>query len=380
MIKAAYFIQKLKKYGFGIFTGVPCSYLKPFINHVINAHDLTYIPAANEGEAVSIASGAELGGRPTLVMFQNSGLGNAVNPLTSLNAISMIPVLIIVTLRGEPGGPKDEPQHRLMGEITGQMLDIMQIPWEYLPEKEEQIDGILKRASKHFSEKNLPFALIMKKGTVEAEPLISEPQIEKSFDIKIEYDTQTVGKPGRNKVLSAIQKASQNKNIIIGSTGFNGRALFAIKDRPNHFYMVGSMGCASSLGLGLSIACPDKKVIVADGDGAFLMRMGALSTIGCERPDNLMHIVLDNNRYESTGGQFTLSSAINIPEIAKSCGYKRVIQSNSLSFLTQTIEEFSALTFFHVQTNTSDDVKSLPRPDIPPADVAKRLRNWIKNN
>lgn len=133
MIKAESFAEAVKKRGFGLWTGVPCSYLKPFINFVIDDPEQQYVAAANEGDAVAIAAGAQLGGLRAIAMFQNSGLGNAVNPLTSLTYTFKIPILLIVTLRGEPGGAPDEPQHKLMGEITERMLDLMEIPGNIFP-------------------------------------------------------------------------------------------------------------------------------------------------------------------------------------------------------------------------------------------------------
>ena len=133
MIEARAFIEAARERGFGLYTGVPCSYLKPFINYVIDSDQLRYVGAANEGDAVAIGAGAQLAGTRSVVMFQNSGLGNAVNPLTSLTYTFRIPVLLIPTLRGEPGGPADEPQHELMGAVTTDMLDLMNIQWEYFP-------------------------------------------------------------------------------------------------------------------------------------------------------------------------------------------------------------------------------------------------------
>jgi len=119
MINAEAFVQAVRAQGFALWTGVPCSYLKPFINYVIDDPASRYVAAANEGDAIAIAAGASLAGSPAIAMFQNSGLGNAVNPLTSLTHTFNIPVLVITTLRGEPGGAPDEPQHELMGAITG---------------------------------------------------------------------------------------------------------------------------------------------------------------------------------------------------------------------------------------------------------------------
>src|SRR5207237_803611 len=113
------------------------------INYVIDDPSLDYIGAANEGDAVAIAAGAQLAGVRSAVILQNSGFGNAVNPLTSLNAVFRIPLLLIVTWRGEPGGERDEPQHALMGEITPGLFDLMRIPWELFPATEALIPAVL---------------------------------------------------------------------------------------------------------------------------------------------------------------------------------------------------------------------------------------------
>ena len=142
MISADTFLQQATALGFGLYAGVPCSYLKPFINAVIDATDVHYVAAANEGDAVAIAAGAQLGGTRAVAMFQNSGLGNAVNPLTSLTHVFRIPILLVTTLRGEPGGAPDEPQHGLMGAITTDMLELMQIPWEWFPTQDGEVEAV----------------------------------------------------------------------------------------------------------------------------------------------------------------------------------------------------------------------------------------------
>ena len=166
MIEAQQFIHAASQRGIDFYAGVPCSYLTPFINQVITSPDIQYVGAANEGDAVAIGAGAELGGRRAVVMFQNSGLGNAVSPLTSLNYVFRIPVLDITTLRGEAGGAPDEPQHELMGEITTRLLEEMQIPWEYFPAEEAEIKPALDRALAHMDSERRPYALVMRKGTV----------------------------------------------------------------------------------------------------------------------------------------------------------------------------------------------------------------------
>jgi len=159
--------------------------------------------------------------------------------------------------------------------------------------------------------------------------------------------------------------------VLIASTGFAGRELYAIEDRPNQLYMVGSMGCASSLGLGLAMARPDKKIIVVDGDGAALMRMGNFATAGAYAGNNFYHLLLDNQVHESTGGQATVSAAVDFPAIAMACGYRNVYPSGGLEQM-QNFLESDAPAFMHMRTQRGVP-DGLPRPAIKPVEVARRL-------
>jgi len=373
MIEASSFVTAAIERGFGLFSGVPCSYLKPFINFVISDDKVHYVSAANEGDAVAIAAGAELGGTRAIAMFQNSGLGNAVSPLTSLTHVFQIPVLMIVTLRGEPGGATDEPQHALMGAITTSMLESMQIPWEYFPAEENLIAPVLDQALAHMSRTRRPYALVMRKGTVRPFPLdsglASKPLIHKSI-----APVQATHK--RRDFLGSIQEQLRPQDLVIATTGYTGRELFACSDRSSQFYMVGSMGCASSLGLGLALAKPARRVIVIDGDGAALMRLGAMTTIGYERPPNLVHILLDNRIHESTGSQSTVSLSIDFCALAAACGYPRIARIGLPSELADSLAHAPAeLSFWHVPIVPGVSPE-LGRPTIKPADVAERFRNY----
>jgi phosphonopyruvate decarboxylase len=378
MIRAEAFLEKARTAGFELYTGVPCSYLKPFINYVIDSPHLHYIGATNEGDAVAIASGAELGGKRAVVMFQNSGFGNTVNPLTSLNAIFKIPVLVIATLRGEPGGPADEPQHALMGEITTGLFDLMQIPWEYFPREEAEIPAVLERAIGHMTTKRTPYALVMKKDSVEAHKLQSKAEPKAILEAPPDASRWPQTLPSRTEVLRAVQQAARPDDVLVATTGYTGRELYALEDRANQLYMVGSMGCASAFGLGLAWAQPRRRVIVLDGDGAALMRLGALATLGYERPRNLLHVLLDNEVHDSTGGQSTVSHSVDLGAVAQACGYPRVIRATSLDALSRTITdtETRELSFVHVKTRPGAP-KDLPRPTVTPVEVAERLRKWL---
>ena len=372
MIEASQFTGPAKRLGFDFWAGVPCSFLTPFINYTISDPELTYISSANEGDAVATASGAALGGRRSVAMMQNSGLGNAVSPLTSLNHVFRIPILLIVTLRGEPGKP-DEPQHELMGEITPDLLETMRIPWEWFPDRDEDVNPALQRAVDHMDASGRPYALVMKKGSVAPYPLKHGQGPVSSMDAGAISAKATGQAPSRHEALRQLVADSDvSDTVLIASTGFNGRELYAIEDRPNQLYMVGSMGCGASLGLGLSLARPDKKVIVIDGDGAVLMRMGNMATIGVYGGVNFYHLLLDNRVHESTGGQATVASAVNFQKVASACGYRSIsaVPAGSLGF--PDFLEAKGPAFMCIDTRQGVP-EGLPRPSIKPADTARRL-------
>ena len=285
MIPAEEFVTALASRGFRLFSGVPCSYLTPLINTVINSNEIEYIGATNEGDAVSIVAGAELAGSRGVVLFQNSGLGNAVNPFTSLTETFRIPMLILCTWRGEPGGSPDEPQHDRMGKITPQLFEVMGIPTGHFPSDAADLPALLDRAQKHLDDERTPFAIIISKGTITGDgdltpyprtPLPPATPIEGALDHALDPDA----------TLDVVRECGPN-DALLATTGFTGRALYARGDSANQFYMVGSMGCISSVGLGLARMCPDRRVIVLDGDGSLLMHLGALATIGFEAPPQL---------------------------------------------------------------------------------------------
>jgi phosphonopyruvate decarboxylase len=375
MIEAQVFLRAAQQLGFGLYTGVPCSYLKPFINSVIDSERLRYVGAANEGDAVAIGAGSQLAGTRSVVMFQNSGLGNAVNPLTSLTHTFKIPVLLIPTLRGEPGGAADEPQHELMGAITTDLLDLMQIPWEYFPVEAADVKPALQRAVSYMDEQQLPYALVMRKGSVAPVQLKARPVVQEPGSFNAEVAT---AQASRRDVLQAIQAAAPADSVVIATTGYTGRELYACNDLPNQLYMVGSMGCAVSLGLGIALTQPMRKVIVIDGDGAALMRLGAQSIVGYEQPDNLVHVLLDNAIHESTGGQATVARSVNFCAIAAASGYASVSSLSEPRAVAEAVCNTEAgPVFIHVPTLPGVP-EGLPRPTLTPAEVAARLAGFLQ--
>lgn len=374
MIEAPAFIAAATARGFGLYTGVPCSYLTPFINFVIGAPGLRYVGAANEGDAVAIAAGSSLAGTPAVAMFQNSGLGNAVSPLTSLTHTFRIPVLVIVTWRGEPGGAPDEPQHALMGQVTPRMLELMEIPWAPFPREAAGIAPALDAALAHFRGARRPYALVMQKGSVAGSALrAGAPPPPRALAAAIPAARACAT---RRDILAAIRGAAPD-DVLIATTGYTGRELHALGDTPNQLYMVGSMGCAASLALGIALAQPRRRVIAIDGDGALLMRMGALATVGWERPANLVHVLLDNGLHESTGGQATVSPVVDFCALAAGSGYPSVAAvAEPMALAAALADRGPGPRFIHVPILPGVP-DGLPRPTVTPPEVAARLAAFL---
>lgn len=374
MINTQVFGDELKALGFNFYSGVPCSFLKNLINYAINECD--YVMAANEGDAVAIASGAYLGGKKSVVLMQNSGLTNATSPLTSLNYSFQLPVLGFVSLRGE-AGLNDEPQHELMGQITTEMLSLMKVKWEYLADDMSEAALQLKRANDCI-ENNETFFFVVKKGTFDSVTL-------KDQNLTITEEKSIVGRskedqyPTRTQALQAINSLQDQDTIFLATTGKTGRELFEVEDNPNNLYMVGSMGCISSLGLGLALSRPDKRVVVIDGDGSLLMRLGNLPTLAYYQPKNLIHIVLDNNTHDSTGGQATISHNIDFVSMANASGYTNAVHAHDIIELEEALNQWKSngtMTFLYLKTEKGSP-KNLGRPTIKPHEVKDRLMKFI---
>lgn len=377
MINTQSFGEEMKALGFDFFTGVPCSFLKDLINYSINECD--YVGATNEGEAVAIAGGAYLGGRKSVVLMQNSGLTNAVSPLTSLNYTFKLPVLGFVSLRGEEG-VSDEPQHELMGQITTQLLDLMQVRWSYLSQNINEAKIQLQEADQWIS-KNCPFFFVVKKGTFSKEVLKVSENIVQQPCRKIDKLEKKRPKkaPSRFETLKLLNDYKDSKTVQLATTGYTGRELYEVEDSEQNLYMVGSMGCISSIGLGLALSKPDLDVIAIDGDGALLMRLGNLATNGSYRPNNLLHLLLDNQCHDSTGGQKTSAMNVDFPALAGSCGYDNVEWIHDTNQLGEAIARWKKhhqLTFLYMPISEGAK-EDLSRPNISPYEVKERLVSFI---
>jgi phosphonopyruvate decarboxylase len=376
MITADSFLSEAGRAGFDFYTGVPCSFLTPLINGVLSQRGLAYVGAASEGEAVAIAAGAWLAGRNTVVMCQNSGLGNAVNPLTSLNAPFRIPTLFITTWRGEPG-LKDEPQHELMGQITHDLLRLIGSPPQPFPNTPQALAPAFASAVEAMETTGLPAAWVMRKGDVEDSPLDQPPFAAQAAG---QRDRREEGgaRPSRAQALELFLQIVAPEVAVIATTGKCGRELFTLDDREQHLYQVGSMGGALGMGLGLALNTV-RPVVVLDGDGAALMKLGTLATTGAYRPANLIHVLLDNGVHDSTGGQATVSAGVDFAAIALACGYRYAASCDSLDGFKGAYAAAQAMggpAMVHLRI-TPGSMETLGRPTVAPADVARRFKAFV---
>ena len=314
------------------FTGVPDSTFKSWMSFLDDMHGkgLQNIIAANECEALAIASGYHLATKKYgIVYMQNSGLGKTVNPITSLAdpEVYSIPLLLLVGWRGEPG-KKDEPQHKKMGRITIPLLDTLEIPHTIFPDNPKDLEKELSKALTYIKENNSPFAFIIKKNTLD--PYKSK----KTMNVQSNFS--------REEVIQTIVSQLDGDEVIISTTGKTSRELFETRisrqEEPRDFYTVGSMGCASSIGLGIALNSK-KRTIIFDGDGAMIMQMGSLATIGHYKPTNYYHILFDNNVHDSTGGQPTVSDTMKIEKLAEACGYSSILTISDKKKLSETMNQ-----------------------------------------
>ncbi|MGX2982804.1 phosphonopyruvate decarboxylase [Helicobacter sp. 23-1045] len=397
------FGAELKKLGFSDFAGVPCSYLAPLINWAINEN--AFIMANNEGEAVAIASGISLNSLCNesqnfgVVLMQNSGLSNALSPLTSLNHTFNIPILGFISLRGEPndsGENTDEPQHELLGKITDKLLQTCEIECAFLVSNFEVAKQQLSHA-KAVLKSNKSFFFIVRNHCFEKVALTNSPilcHIERSEISQNNRDSSPTAqndkirhdaKPTRLQTLQIIQNLGQNC-ALLATTGKAGRELYELGDKENQLYMVGSMGCVSALGLGIALKS-HKKIIAIDGDSALLMRLGAL--VGnayyarCANKGNFCHILLDNQSHDSTGGQFNLSPFVDFVAIAKSCGYEVAKRAQNLDEFSEILGEFleaqNGGAYFIYLDIAKGSKKDLGRPKITPKQVGQRFSAWLND-
>ena len=332
-IDCAVYYGLLQKCGLSFFTGVPDSLLKDICGFIADhAPMANNIVAANEGAAVALAAGYHLAtGKTGMVYLQNSGLGNAVNPLTSLTdpEVYSIPLLLLVGWRGEPG-TKDEPQHIKQGKVTLPILDVLTIPYEVHPLTIEDSEPCLTRAIDYMEKKKAPFALVVRKGTF--------------AEYKRKEESSSPYELNREAAIVSILEELDENAVIVSTTGMTSREVFEFRSRNKQghnrdFLTVGSMGHASQIALTIAKFRPGRQIYCIDGDGAFIMHMGSAGIVANQQAQNFKHIVINNGSHDSVGGQPTVGFSIDIPAIARACGYEMGLKCDTATGLKHAIQE-----------------------------------------
>lgn len=373
MLSPKIFIESLAAKGIDFFAGVPDSLLKnvcAFISDTLD--DRHNIIAANEGAAVGLAAGHYLAtGHIPCVYMQNSGEGNAINPLASLTdkEVYGIPVLLVIGWRGEPG-VHDEPQHVKQGKITLPLLDAMGIRHEILSQDETEFRSQLDGAVRHMSETGEAFAFIVRKNTF-------EPYTLQRHEVN-EYPLS------REEAIQKVAASLSAKDVIVSTTGMISRELFEYRTAQGQgherdFLTVGSMGHASQIALGIALEKTDRRVWCFDGDGAALMHLGSVAIIADKAPENFVHVIFNNGAHDSVGGQPTVGLKVNLAGIAKAAGYKDAVSVTTAEDLDSALKVLKTMrgpVLLEVRVHRGNR-KDLGRPTTTPTQNRDALMEFM---
>lgn len=373
MISPRFFVESLAAMQVDFYTGVPDSLLKNICAYITDCLPKeSNVIAANEGGAIGLAAGYYLAtGKIPVVYMQNSGEGNAVNPLMSLTDkdVYNIPVLLLIGWRGEPG-VKDEPQHVKQGKVTLELLKAMGIRYEVLSMNEAECLNQLEKAKAYMEETLEPFALVISKGTFSDYLLQRE-----------ENEGFTLVREAAIKIVASFMESDA---VAVSTTGMISRELFEYREcmRQSHqcdFLTVGSMGHASQIALGIALQKKDRKVYCFDGDGALLMHLGSVAIIASMHLDNYVHVVFNNGAHDSVGGQPTVALDMNLPKIALACGYVLVLSVADEESLRKALEKVKGVrgpVFLEIKVRKGAR-KDLGRPTTTPIQNKEALMGFL---
>lgn len=378
MINPKYFVETLRSYGIDFYAGVPDSLLKNICAYIADHIDRKHnIITANEGAAIGLAAGYHLAtGNFGVVYMQNSGEGNAINPLASLTdkEVYHIPLLLLIGWRGKPG-IHDEPQHVKQGKITTELLDVMGICYEVLSKEQDQAGAQIAKAVNTIRSTHEAYALVIEKDTFEA------------------YTLQNIAKNdlsmSREEAIQQVAAAIGPTDAIVSTTGMISRELFEYRTAMNQgherdFLTVGSMGHASQIALGIALEKPERRIWCFDGDGASIMHLGSMAIVASLAPKNYIHVVFNNGAHDSVGGQPTVGLQIDLPGVARSVGYKEAISvstkeelEKALSPLTSHLSPSEGPILLEVKVRKGNR-KDLGRPTTTPIQNKEALMAFLK--
>jgi phosphonopyruvate decarboxylase len=374
MISGRDFAGHLERHGFDFFTGVPCSLIEDLIAVLERGTRAPYVAAVREDAAVGVAAGAWFGGRRPVVLMQNSGLGTSLNALASLSLMYGLPALLIVTWRGFGG--KDAPEHILTGEISPKLLELLGVPYRILAA--DSIDADLAWAAAEMDTRLAPVALlvppkVVETGAVEADAAAAAGVSRVAAPRVPDGPLPPATMPRLTALGIALKAAGDDP--VAHANGYICRESFSLADRPQSFYMIGSMGLAPAIGLGLALTRPDRRSIVFDGDGNLLMNLGILAMIATQSPANFVHLVFDNEVYGSTGNQASLSRGVRLDRVAAAAGFATAVAVTEPWALESALK--TALTAdgpHFVLVKVTAEEADVPRITYPPAALRDRFR------
>jgi phosphonopyruvate decarboxylase len=324
IVTGADLAARLEAHGFDFFAGVPCSLIEDLIAVLERRDGVPYVPAVREDVAVGAAGGAWFAGRRPAVLMQNSGLGTSLNALASFSLMYGLPALLVVTWRGRGG--KDAPEHLLTGAITPALLDLLDIPHRVI--SRESLDDDLAWAVKEMDGRMQPVALLVSPGIVatgahhEAGSGEAEPGPASAAATPAGAGPLSARISRQQAIAAAVPRLGDA--LVVHCNGYPSRESCSVADRPENFYMIGSMGLAAPIALGLALARPERSTVVFDGDGNVLMSLGTLANVAALAPRNLVHCVFDNEAYGSTGNQRSVAARVRLDRVAASAGYRTV--------------------------------------------------------
>ncbi len=373
MITPKLFIEKLRAEGVDFYTGVPDSLLKNVCAYITdNVDERHNIIAANEGGAVALAAGYHLAtGKVGCVYMQNSGEGNAVNPLASLTdkEVYHIPVLLLIGWRGRPG-VHDEPQHVKQGKITTGLLNVMGINYEVLSKEEAQATKQIEKAMCCIRETGDAYALVIEKDTFDSYILQNT--------VKNDYSMS------REEAIRIVAASLPSNAVIVSTTGMISRELFEYRTargqgHERDFLTVGSMGHASQIALGIALHHPERKVYCFDGDGASIMHMGNMAIVGSKHPENYVHVIFNNGAHDSVGGQPTVGHEIDLVEIAHAMHYDHAECVWTPEQLKEALDDMftQGLQLIEIRVKKGNR-KDLGRPTTTPIQNKEALMEFLK--
>jgi phosphonopyruvate decarboxylase len=375
LLNVSDFTTMLVSKGISFFTGVPDSLLKDFCAHITDVSTCgKHIIAANEGGAIGLAAGHFLAtGSPALVYMQNSGIGNAVNPLLSLAdpEVYGIPLILLIGWRGEPG-KHDEPQHVKQGKVTLSTFETFGIPYYLLPSENVEVEVVLTEAIHNANSRNGPVALIVKQG-------VFEPYYSKEVQKLPRFNMS------REDAIKRIVECLPENSVVVATTGHISRELYEYREVQGQghkadFLTVGSMGHASQIAYGIAMNHPDRIIVCIDGDGATLMHLGSLAIIGQSRLKNYRHFVLNNGAHDSVGGQPTVGLEIDLPAIARASGYaysSTLENHDDMDTLLSAFFLMDGPSFLEIKVD-SGARKNLGRPKSKPEENKKNLMDFLR--